>query len=180
MGADIRCPTGKVRFLYCWDAIEGRNNMISPDFYRIDSVLSKIQVYPLLCKIGQSKWVCMYTFPVDSPIDVSCMFIVKYLWAHHTNSARNLGSNIQMPEVMRYISVKLLLLSFFIYLLDTHKYFLLRDTCSFIHSTNQIIYFLCRCVLFSLLDIYSIGDLVAIVIFHSDCCLFIILVVFFV
>lgn len=90
----------------------------------------------------------VYVFPVDSPIDVSCTFIVKYLWAHHTNSARNLGSNIQTPEVMRYILVKLLLLSFFIYLLDTHKYFLLRDTYSFIHSTNQIIYFFCRCVLF--------------------------------
>lgn len=90
----------------------------------------------------------VYVFPVDSPIDVSCTFIVKYLWAHHTNSARNPGSNIQTPEVMRYILVKLLLLSFFIYLLDTHKYFLLRDTYSFIHSTNQIIYFFCRCVLF--------------------------------
>lgn len=123
----------------------------------------------------------VYVFPVDSPIEVSCTFIVKYLWAHHTNSARNLGSNIQTPEVMRYISATLLLLSFFIYLLDTHKYFLLRDTCSFTHSINQIIYFFCRCVLFfSVLDIYSIGYLVAIVIFHSDCCLFIILVVFFV
>ena len=40
------CPTGKVGFIYCLDTMEGRNVMISQDFCRIDSDLSKGQMSP--------------------------------------------------------------------------------------------------------------------------------------
>ena len=49
------CPTGKVKFRHYWATIEGRNGMISQDFYRTDSDLSKGQISPQLRKHGFSR-----------------------------------------------------------------------------------------------------------------------------
>ena len=76
----LDCPTGKVRFIHCWDIIKGRIIMISQGFYRIHSDLSKRQVFPQLCKnvffiILYFSWNCLvvcqlyiyYIIYVDSP-----------------------------------------------------------------------------------------------------------------
>ena len=56
VGGDIQLPYRKSRFIHCWGIIEGRNAMISQDFYRIDSDLSKGQMFLSSVKMGYSKW----------------------------------------------------------------------------------------------------------------------------
>ena len=57
-------------FIYCWDTIAGTNAMISQDFYRIDSDLSKGQVFLQLCKNGFSRWGGLSLLG-ESPVDLS-------------------------------------------------------------------------------------------------------------
>ena len=50
--------------------------MISQDFHRIDSDFSKGQMVLQLCKKRILQTGCMYTLPVESPVDLSAVHLL--------------------------------------------------------------------------------------------------------
>ena len=69
-GEAASCPAGKVRLTHCWDTIGEE----MPGFHRISTGLTVVSTQRTGVPAALQRWVlqveCVYTLPVDSPVDL--------------------------------------------------------------------------------------------------------------
>ena len=75
--------TGEVTPLRCFgtESHFEEQIMAPQDVHRYDSDFSKRQVFPQLCKVGYSMWMCSHTLPMDLPIGLSAVNLLYSLRA---------------------------------------------------------------------------------------------------